>query len=65
MPNNRQWALFIWLGVLVIWILTQPKIRKSFREVLRTALTFKILVPFAGLVAWAGTSVWLGSTGHL
>src|SRR5438445_3943533 len=61
MPNNREWALCIWLGVLIVWGLSRRDLRASLGELTRTAVSPKILIPVLGMMAWVGGLIWLGS----
>jgi hypothetical protein len=60
-PNNREWAILVWLGVVLVLVLAKKDLRSSFGSVLRTALHPKILVPFAGMLGYVALLTWLGS----
>ena len=52
MPNNRQWAVLLWLGVLLGLALARPDLRSSVRGLVRTALDPVLLLPLAMMAAW-------------
>lgn len=47
MPNSRQWAILIWLGVLVVWVLASKDVRRNVASALRTLATPKLSIPLA------------------
>lgn len=53
MPNNRELAVLLWLGLALIWVLTHRPTRTSARKVLRSLGTPKIAIPLALLCAYA------------
>jgi hypothetical protein len=55
MPNNRQWAVLLWLVVLV-WL---PQVRSSLPGILRAALP--LLAPVAMMVAWVSGLVYVAA----
>jgi hypothetical protein len=61
MPNNREWAILIWLGVFLIWAVSRKDIRQSLGQVLRAAATPKILLPLAVMLGYIVLEAWLGS----
>jgi hypothetical protein len=52
MPNNRQWAIFIWLVVAGVVVLFWRTGRRVLKDLSSIALSRTLLVPFALLVAW-------------
>jgi hypothetical protein len=61
MPNNRQWAFMFWLAVLVVFALSRRDVRSSLRDVLRTMLSPKIVIPLVLFAGWVLGLVALGS----
>lgn len=55
--NNREWALAIWLGVVIVIVLLMPGGRTGVRDVLHIFFGRQILVPFVLLVGYTGTAV--------
>lgn len=51
MLNNRELATLIWLGVLLLYAVTQSGVRSSLSALVRTLVHWKILVPLLLLVA--------------
>jgi len=53
--SNREKATYFWLGILFIWMLSQPKLRISLCNLVRAALHWKILSCFLilGFYAYA------------
>lgn len=47
MPNSRQWAILIWLGVLVIWVLISKAVRRNVARAVRMLATPKLSIPLA------------------
>jgi hypothetical protein len=60
-PNNREWALFIWAAVFIGWMMFQPGIRTSVGQMITIAKHPKIVIPLMGMIAWIGGEVWLGA----
>lgn len=60
MPNNREWALLLWVLVLLGWAIYRDETRASLRQVLTTAANVKILIPLMGLLAWTAGLVYAG-----
>ncbi|MHB8509917.1 MAG: hypothetical protein ACYDGR_14940 [Candidatus Dormibacteria bacterium] len=60
MPNERELALFIWTGIALVWILTQPQFRRGAAGILSIAAHPKMLIPLLALAAWVGSEVWIG-----
>ena len=60
MPDNREWALLIWLGVLLLWVLSRKDLRASLGQVFRTAANPKILIPLAGMIGYILLELWIG-----
>lgn len=57
-PNNRQWALLIWIGIGLILALTQPEIRRSFGAVVRSLVSPKIALTIVGYVGVVALAIW-------
>lgn len=64
MPNDAEWALFIWAGALFLVGLTKASLRQSFTSLLRTLFQPKIASAFTLLAGWTVAEVllaqWLG-----
>jgi O-antigen/teichoic acid export membrane protein len=60
-PNNREWALIIWAGVALVWMVSQQNIRRSLVSVLRVACHPSILVAFGGMCAYTIAACWIGT----
>jgi len=56
-PNNREWALLIWLGVGLAVFLLRADLRSILFQVVRTALHPVLIAPVLLLVGWVGGSV--------
>ncbi|MEO3939796.1 hypothetical protein V3C41_01780 [Paenarthrobacter nicotinovorans] len=52
--NNREWALAIWLGLLILIVLLVPASRRSVPDIFRAFSNHRILVPFVLLVVYTG-----------
>lgn len=52
MPNNRQWAILIWLAVSAAIFLWNRDVRRSVADVLRTLATPKLCVPMAAMTLY-------------
>lgn len=57
--NDREWASLIWIGLLVLYILFQPKLRSSMWDVVQAFFQWKIQIAIAAAVGWTAASVWL------
>jgi len=60
MPNNREWALFIWLAIIVLAIVLTKTGRSGVSSVLRAGATSKILVPLIMMFGYVAAELWLG-----
>jgi len=58
--NNREWATLVWLSIAVALALLRREIRSSLRDLTRTALHIKILLPALIMVAYVGVLVRIG-----
>jgi hypothetical protein len=65
MPNNREWAILIWLGIFLAWALSRKDVRSNFGDLLRTTLSPTILVPLGGMLGYVALEVWLGHKASL
>ncbi|RIK08334.1 MAG: hypothetical protein DCC49_09020 [Acidobacteria bacterium] len=61
MPNDRQIALLIWLGVIAGVAVAYPTTRSSLKGVVAAALHTKIAVPVLALAAYVVGLVYVGS----
>lgn len=61
MPNNREWAILIWLAIGLVWVLSKRDVRSGFSSLFRTLLHPKILVPLMSMLGYAALLVWIGS----
>ncbi len=52
MPNDRQLAVLIWLGVAAVIVLLNHDLRSSLRSVVRAALARKVAIVFAVMMLW-------------
>lgn len=60
MPNDAEWATFIWAGAALVACLTRSDLRQSMRSLVRTLAQRKILTAFLLLAGWAVGEVLLG-----
>ncbi len=58
MPNNRQWALLIWIGIGLIGALTQPGLRRSLGAIVRSLLHPRLLWTIIGYLGVAVLAIW-------
>jgi hypothetical protein len=61
MPNNRQWAFLLWLGVAVVWWVARADGRSSLRDVAVATTRPKILVLLAAMVGWVLGEIFVGA----
>ena len=61
MPNNREVATLVWIGLVAAWMVTQPSIRTSVWAAGQAMLTPRILVPLLLMVAWVFGEILLGA----
>lgn len=54
MINNREWALLIWLGVVLALLLLPRDLRSSLFEVVRAALHPILVIPVLLMAVWVG-----------
>jgi hypothetical protein len=59
-PNDAEWATFIWAGAALVACLTRSDLRQSMSAVVRTLAQRKILTAFLLLAGWAVGEVLLG-----
>jgi hypothetical protein len=60
MPDNRELAALIWLGIGLVWALSQQKIRSAFGDGLRAFFKPIIFLPLLVMLAYIGLEIWLG-----
>lgn len=58
MPNSRQWALLIWIGVGLIFALTQPGARRNLRDFWRALGHLGLLGTLVGYLGVIGLAIW-------
>jgi len=63
--NNREWATVVWLGVVVVLVLSWKKTRQPVINLIRTATTSLLAVLVAGLWVWTAGIVLLGAWAQL
>lgn len=61
MLTNREIALLLWLGALLLWAASKPKCRDSLRAVLAAATVRQILIPFGAFTLWVLAEAWLAT----
>jgi hypothetical protein len=57
--STREIAIGLWTAGFVVWVSTYPTVRRSFWHVVRTALNWKLLVPFLAAALYTGLAAWL------
>src|SRR5262245_31441605 len=50
--NNREIATAIWLIIALLWALSISGVRRSIRDLLKTFLNVKIVVPFVAMLVY-------------
>lgn len=60
--NNRETAAVIWLGVLLLYALSQREIRESFGAVLRSLFAPKLFSMLVAMAAWIVGLIWLAAS---
>ncbi|GAI36473.1 unnamed protein product [marine sediment metagenome] len=60
MPNERQLATLIWLGVFALLILLLPKVRAGVRNITARLTNLKIIIPIVALLVYVGVLVFVG-----
>jgi hypothetical protein len=50
--NNREIATMIWLIIALLWALSISGVRRSIRDLLKTFLNIKIVVPFVAMLLY-------------
>lgn len=61
MPDNRELAALLWLGIAAIGVLSQRNLRAAFRDIFRVFFQPLIVVPLALMLAWIGFELWIGA----
>lgn len=61
MPNSREWAILILLGVFAAIVMSRKGGRSAVTSVLRAGAHIEIVLPLAGIVIYTGLACWLGS----
>ena len=64
MPNSRELATLIWLGIVVLGALLDEKTYSSLGNVLRSFLNPVIFLPLLLMFAYIGLEVWLGARAY-
>lgn len=62
MPNNRQWAILIWLAVAAVALLRQAELRSSLRGLIGTLLGLKLVGLWTAFAVYVGGLVLAGYT---
>ena len=57
-PNNRQWALLIWIAVGLVWALTKPDSRRSLGALLRTLVSPRFVLIVVGYLGMVVLAIW-------
>jgi len=52
MPNDRQLAVLIWLGVAAVFMLVNGDLRRSLRSMIRAVLARKVAIVFVAMMLW-------------
>ncbi len=60
LPNNREFAVLLWIAVALVFVLPSPIVRGSVRDLLRSALHAKILLPILAMFLYMAVAVSLG-----
>lgn len=58
--DNREMAALLWLAILLMFCLAQPKVRAHVPDLLRTAMHPKVLLPVLLMLGYLALEVWLG-----
>jgi hypothetical protein len=61
MLDNREIAALIWLGAVVIWVLSQHERRESIGGVLKAFFQPSIVTSLLAMLAWIGLELWVGA----
>lgn len=56
--NNREWASLLWIGVLAAWLL-RAQVKHSIGNVIRSAMSPKLLIVWISFVLWIVLFVFL------
>ena len=59
--NNRETAVLIWLGLIVLGLLSRRDLRDSLRAVVASVLQPAILILLLALAAWIGLELWVAA----
>ncbi len=57
--STRELSIAFWASVFVLWMLTQPQLRRSIFGIFRTALHWKIAAPLVVCIAYVSAALWL------
>ena len=55
--NNREWAILIWLAIIIVIMVVIPTVRQSLGDVLRILFSRPILAPLVLLVLYTGAAI--------
>ena len=59
--NNREAAMLVWLGLIVLGLLSRRDLRGSLRSVVVSVLQPAILILLSALAAWIGLELWVAT----
>lgn len=59
--STREMALGIYFILIIVWVLSNGKTRKSAGQLVRVACTRKLVIPFLGMITYAGVWVYVFS----
>jgi hypothetical protein len=65
MPNNQEWAILIWIGVGLAFLMVHPTFRPGALRILSAMTRRKVLLAFIVMLAWIALEVWLAQTSDL
>lgn len=60
MPNNRQFATLIWLGIIAGALLLYPKTRSCIKDLASTAASPTLMIPVVASLAYVLSAVFVG-----
>jgi hypothetical protein len=59
-PNNREWAILIWIGAIFLLVVWKRDVRRNVSEFIRVVLSPKLLVPLVLMLAYIALEAWIG-----
>ncbi|ASZ11189.1 hypothetical protein KTO58_19265 [Chitinophaga pendula] len=63
--NTRELALFSWLFIIVLWVLSKKTFRKSLKRVFKNAFVKNLMIVYLFMFSWIALSAYILAKAHI